>query len=266
MGDAYAGGRTNNVQRQCWDRGYVSVTHGGGASMVAQTNDTELHKPVRQEFCELQQEALLEKTRSRGGGLIETTDEECITLMAQVMSNPKHHLQACRGYKSTGTTLAFDASEDDLIENDAKDFWFRLGVREKVDRHVASLERGVLDGKLEWGFQTVQKEIIPYPTNGHHDTLEFGMEDEATDDPDGCVWEGDSNVSAEEDEANSQCHGEPEAFDAGDWVDPESAKERYGDALEEVPHHCHGAHNTLVKSTGNMEPYFWNRNHDQTCT
>ena len=32
-GDAYAAGLTDNIQRQCWQ--YVSVTHGGGASMVA---------------------------------------------------------------------------------------------------------------------------------------------------------------------------------------------------------------------------------------
>ena len=32
--DAYAPGLTNNIQRLCWSRGYVEITHGGGASMV----------------------------------------------------------------------------------------------------------------------------------------------------------------------------------------------------------------------------------------
>ena len=41
--DAYAPGLTNNVQRLCWKRGYIVVTHGGGASMICQTNDTALH-------------------------------------------------------------------------------------------------------------------------------------------------------------------------------------------------------------------------------
>ena len=45
--DAYAPGLTTNVQRLCWSKGYIVVTHGGGASMICQTNDTALHKDVR---------------------------------------------------------------------------------------------------------------------------------------------------------------------------------------------------------------------------
>ena len=49
--DAYAPGLTNNVQRLCWQRGYIVVTHGGGASMICQTNDTGLHRStVRQDI------------------------------------------------------------------------------------------------------------------------------------------------------------------------------------------------------------------------
>ena len=66
LGDAYAPGLTNNIQYQCWSKGYQSFTHGGGASMVGQTNDTELHKPLRSGFCELQQEPVLEKDADRG--------------------------------------------------------------------------------------------------------------------------------------------------------------------------------------------------------
>ena len=33
--DAYAPGLTDNVQRLCWSRGYICVTHGGGASWSA---------------------------------------------------------------------------------------------------------------------------------------------------------------------------------------------------------------------------------------
>ena len=39
--DAYAPGLTDNVQRFGWLRGYLIFTHGGGASMVCQTNDTD---------------------------------------------------------------------------------------------------------------------------------------------------------------------------------------------------------------------------------
>ena len=73
LGDAYAPGLTNNIQSQCWSKGYQSFTHGGGASMIAQTNDTEVHKPMRQHFCNLQQGLVLQKTLNSGGGLKECT-------------------------------------------------------------------------------------------------------------------------------------------------------------------------------------------------
>ena len=38
-------------------KGYIVLTHGGGASMVTQTNDTALHKDVRKNFIGLQEVA-----------------------------------------------------------------------------------------------------------------------------------------------------------------------------------------------------------------
>ena len=48
--DVYAPGLTNNVQRLCWQRGYILITHGGGASMIAQTNHADHHQHVRKRF------------------------------------------------------------------------------------------------------------------------------------------------------------------------------------------------------------------------
>ena len=53
--DAYAPGLTDNCQRSCWTKGNILMTHGGGASSVAQTNDTDLHLLARQRFVEKQQ-------------------------------------------------------------------------------------------------------------------------------------------------------------------------------------------------------------------
>ena len=69
--DAYAPGLTNNVQRLCWNRGYTPVTHGGGASMITQTNATGLHKDVRLRYIDLQSAKMLHKTRTQGAGLTE---------------------------------------------------------------------------------------------------------------------------------------------------------------------------------------------------
>jgi hypothetical protein len=48
--DAYAPGKTDNVQRLAWSRGTIIVTHGGGASCTLQTNDTNHHQEVRKQF------------------------------------------------------------------------------------------------------------------------------------------------------------------------------------------------------------------------
>ena len=80
--------------------------------MICQTNDTEVHKPARAKFCELQEELVLQKTLNSGGGLKECTDEDNILILATVFSDVNLHLQGCKGYKYTGTTVAFDGSED----------------------------------------------------------------------------------------------------------------------------------------------------------
>ena len=70
MLDVYAAGLTDDVQRLCWGRGYIDITHGGGASRVAQTNDTDHHAHVRKRSIELQTETMIRKSRR---GMIDLT-------------------------------------------------------------------------------------------------------------------------------------------------------------------------------------------------
>ena len=67
------------------------------------------------------------------------------------------------------------------------------------------------------------------------------MEDEATDDPDGCVREKDDDDQMEK-EPEPACAGDSdgESFDPRDWVDPESAKAKYFDNPPKNTDHCHG--------------------------
>ena len=104
--------------------------------MICQTNDTEVHKPMRQHFCNLQQELVLQKTLNSGGGRKECTDEENIMILASVFSNEDLHLQGCKGYKYTGTTVAFDGSEDKLIGHDAKQFWDEMDMRARINKEL----------------------------------------------------------------------------------------------------------------------------------
>ena len=104
--------------------------------MICQTNDTGLHKDVRLNFIDLQSCMMLHKTRTQGGGLVDCTAEENLSIMTEVMSDTDLHLKAARAYKHTGTTNALDGKEDDMIAGDAKGGWDELNMRHIIDREM----------------------------------------------------------------------------------------------------------------------------------
>ena len=247
--DAYAPGLTDNVQRLCWSRGYICVTHGGGASMVCQTNDTDHHQHVRRRFIELQTALMINKARRMGGGLVDLTSEENIDIMIQVMSDRNLHDLASKGYKYTGTTVALDGTEDAKIIREAKDFWRELGMRDLINSAVAEVEKQYKAGLLPWTYKSVQSLITPYPIRGHLDEIKIGQEDEATPDPEGVPWEIEEEVR-EETEAANACDDVPDV-DPADWVDPpKAALQNGGDA--DVSHHGDGDDKTAT-TTPNLE-------------
>ena len=198
MLDAYAPGLTNNVQRLCWSRGYIVVTHGGGASMICQTNDVGLHKDVRADFIAKQTEKLLEHARSKRGGLCDLTAEENVSIMCEVMSNKDLHLKAADAYKWTGTTNALDGTEDELIAGDARQFWDELDMR-GVNKAMEEVEQEWKAGNLKWGFTKVYSLVGAYPPRGQMDEWRPGMDDEATPDPDPHPYDEDDVPAEEED-------------------------------------------------------------------
>ena len=80
-----------------------------GTLRLTQTDNTETR------FIDLQTDLMVRKARSAGGGLVDLSAEENIDIMIQVMSDMNLHLQAAAGYKKTGTTVALDGSEDNMI-------------------------------------------------------------------------------------------------------------------------------------------------------
>ena len=90
--------------------------------MVAQTNDTDHHAHVSKRFIELQTLRMIRKGRAMRGGMVDLTPEENIDIMIEVMSDRNIQLQASKGYKYTGTTVALDGSDDCKICREAKDF------------------------------------------------------------------------------------------------------------------------------------------------
>ena len=66
--DDYAAHKTDNVWNMCWSRGYIRIVHGGGATLVAQTPDTDLNQHVRRGFGDRESRLLLDKIRGGKGG------------------------------------------------------------------------------------------------------------------------------------------------------------------------------------------------------
>ena len=155
---------------------------------------------------------LLGKTRNIGGGLVDCTREESLDLMIQVMSDKNLHLNAAKAYTYTGTTLAFDGTEDSELRNDAKEFWHRLGMRNKINAAVKEVEDAWNAGTIRWNYKSVQSLITPYPARGELDVLKLGMDDEATSDTEQFPYD-------EEEEAGDEGAGFV-ADDPNDYVDP----------------------------------------------
>ena len=175
--------------------------------MICQTNDTEFHKPMRKDLCELQEELVLNKVLTSGGGLKECTNEENVLILATVFSNKELHLQGCKGYKYTGTTVAFDGSEDELIGKDARQFWDEMDMRARIDKELKILRRRHQDKELMWNFENIQKAVIPYPKHGKYDAEPEGMEDETVPSvvaENETPWVEDDVAESDADEAASE--------------------------------------------------------------
>ena len=82
--------------------------------------------------------------------MVDLSREENIDIMIQVMSDKSLHVKACQGYKYTGTTVAFDASEDGDICREASVFWKENFMRTKIDAAVADMKEKYEVGLLPW--------------------------------------------------------------------------------------------------------------------
>ena len=98
MADDFGPHKSANVFNLCWQRGYVMVVHGGGATPIAQTPDTDLNQHVRREYSAKEGAELIHLMRS--GQVVPCPSKEtCIQMMGEVLSKKALHVQASRGYK-----------------------------------------------------------------------------------------------------------------------------------------------------------------------
>jgi len=107
-------------------------------------------------------------------------------------------------------------------------------MRTNIDSVVADVKRSF--EARDWALEYAKREglLIPYLKRGKYNSgPDPLMEDEATDDPYGCLWEVDVESDAESD-------GKHLDFDTMDWTNAPTAKQDYEERLAKAPHHCHG--------------------------
>ena len=170
LADDFAAHKTMNIRNLCWSRGYILVLHGGGATPITQTPDTDLNEYVRREYGKIESHLLLQKMRD-GVSVPSSKHEECIEIMYEVLSQRSIHIRAAGGYKSTGATVDLSGTEDPLIVREAATFWNELGMRAKIDKELAAVAEEVHEGALTWCRRDVERLITPYPPRPHVDKI-----------------------------------------------------------------------------------------------
>jgi hypothetical protein len=116
--DDMAAHRSPNVSRLCWTNHQVCVVHPGCVTPYLQTCDTHLNEFVRKDYGDIETRILIDKLRA-GESVPRITPEESLTIMLQVIDNPKLHLHAADGFKQIGLSVDLFGAEDALICREA---------------------------------------------------------------------------------------------------------------------------------------------------
>ena len=86
--DDFSAHESQAVWNLAWSRGYVLLCHGGGATPVCQTPDTDLNQHVRRFYCARESQVLMQKMEN-GQTVPTLTHEECMRIMLEVWSDPE---------------------------------------------------------------------------------------------------------------------------------------------------------------------------------
>ena len=208
--DDYSAHLAPQVFRLCWSRGYVFIPHGGGATPVVQTPDTDLNQHVKRDYIDYETSEFVRQMQD-GITVPRLRQEQCIDLMYEVLSKRALHLGAAEGYKKTGMTVALDGTMDHEIVREAAVFWGELRMREKINSAVAEVTEEVAAGRLSWSREDVQRLILPYPARREVDAVLANMQDDTMLDEGECPYRNDDDgaSAADSDEEHAEGDGEP---------------------------------------------------------
>ena len=184
LADDYRVHKTANVFALCWSRGYVLVIHGGGATPVAQTCDTDLNQHVRRAYGDKESRLLIEKMRS-GAVVPSLSNEQCVRCMFEVLSDVELHKKAAEGFKKVGQSVDLHGKEDCLICREAGVYWNEettdgyLTMRGRIDAELAAVAEEYESKRIAWCLRDVKRLIAPYPQRKEVDSVLEKLADEA---------------------------------------------------------------------------------------
>ena len=170
--DAYSAHLSDRVRRCAWHKGYVTIIHGGGASAVTQTNDTDLHAHVKRMYMELEMADAVEQMRLQPRGVPSPRREDVVGWVSSIWGRQELHHRACRGFLMVGLSNALDGSQDAEICREAAQFWHQEGMRQRRDEVVHDVNVETDAGRLSWCYADVNSVIKPFPEVGGHTNTE----------------------------------------------------------------------------------------------
>ena len=175
--DAYKPHMTERVRRCAWLRHVVVCIHGGGTTSVGQVNDTDLHRPLKKEYIDLEMEDALRQA-ALGKACPLTRKEDAMAWMSLVWFQPRLHADAAQGFKKVGFANALDGTEDDRVCREARSYWDRLQMKHLRASAVADVDEEVRAGRMRWTYRCVYSVIGDHPKRGH---LDFQPDDDGSD-------------------------------------------------------------------------------------
>ena len=185
--DDFGAHKSDAVRRLCWERGYVLIIHGGGATPVVQTCDTDLNQWARKGYIARETHELLRRFQ-QGDVVPKLSEETMIDIMVEVLSDPKIHLHAANGYVQTAVAVDLDGAQDVLITREAASFWNELGMRGKINAEIALVRAAVASGHLTWSYEHVRGLILPYPKSKDEDAILAHCRDAPFDEDAEAAW------------------------------------------------------------------------------
>ena len=244
------------------------MCHGGGCTPVGQTPDTDLNQHVRREYGMKETTVLLEKMRA-GKVVPKLSNEECMVLMLEVLSDPALHMQAAKGYKSVGQSIDLHGREDELVCREAGVYWREKttdgwpSMRPKIDAELAAVEDEFKNGGITWCQKDVQRLIRAYPAHKKVDRVLANLGEDFYHDDIHCLEDGDDVTadaevdqevicpSSDEDSGNDEPSEHVPAAVAGQGAENSGSAELEGSGMESAPLSANEA-DELYKVKGTM--------------